>query len=126
MKLITVNQERTDDMRTKVQKTRCVKRQLTKCMGVCRTYDDVQYAGADYVNALSGVKSFECNVLLKGLAEGDYTTDFVLTMEDGEIKVFECVRKDALTRPKTAKLLEASRQFWLRRGVTDWGLIVNE
>ena len=66
-------------MRTKVQKTRCVKRQLTKCVGVCRTYDDVQYAGADYVNALSGVKSFECNVLLKGLAEGDYTTDFVLT-----------------------------------------------
>lgn len=49
-------------MRIKVQKTRCVKRQLTKCMGVCRTYDDVQYAGADYVNALSGVKSFECNV----------------------------------------------------------------
>lgn len=54
-------------------------------------YDDVQYAGADYVNALSGVKSFECNVLLKGLEEGDYTTDFVLTMEDGEIKVFEYV-----------------------------------
>lgn len=65
-------------------------------------------------------------LLLKGLAEGNYTTDFVLTMGDGESKVFECVRKDALTRPKTAKPLEASRQFWLRRGVTDWGLIVNE
>ena len=64
----------------------CVKRQLTKCKSVCRTYDDVQYAGADYINELDGVKSFECNVLLKGLAEGDYTTDFVLTMEDGEIK----------------------------------------
>ena len=103
-------------MRTRIQKTMCVKRQLTKCKGVCRTYDDVQYAGADYINELDGVKSFECNVLLKGLAEGDYT----------EIKVFECVRREALTRPKTAKLLDASRQFWLRRGVTDWGLIVNE
>lgn len=104
LKLIIVNEERTDEMRTKVQKTRCVKRQLTKCKGVCRTYDDIQYAGADYINELDGVKSFECNVLLKGLAEGDYTTDFVLTMEDGEIKVFECVRREALTRPKTAKL----------------------
>lgn len=113
-------------MRIKKVKTMCVKRQLTKCKGVCRTYDDVQYAGADYINELDGVKSFECNVLLKGLAEGEYTTDFVLTMEDGEIKVFECVRRETLTRPKTAKLLEASRQFWLRRGVTDWGLIVNE
>ena len=113
-------------MRTRIQKTMCVKRQLTKCKGVCRTYDDVQYAGADYINELDCVKSFECNVLLKGLAEGDYTTDFVLTMEDGEIKVFECVRREALTRPKTAKLLDASRQFWLSRGVTDWGLIVNE
>lgn len=104
----------------------CVKRQLTKCKGVCRTYDDVQYAGADYINELDGVKSFECNVPLKGLAEGDYTTDFILTMEDGEIKVLECVRREALTRSKTAKLLEVSRQFWLRRGVTGWRLIVNE
>ena len=51
-----MSQERLDDMRTRIQKTMCVKRQLTKCKGVCRTYDDVQYAGADYINELDGVK----------------------------------------------------------------------
>lgn len=30
-----------------------------------------------------------------------------------------------LDKPKTMKLLDASRNFWLSRGVSDWGLIVD-
>lgn len=45
-------------MRLKEQKSRCVKRQLEKSDDICRTYDAIHYAGADYVNALPEVKSF--------------------------------------------------------------------
>lgn len=113
-------------MRAKVQKLRCVKRQLEKSDGICRTYDAIHYAGADYVNALPEVKSFRCNVLLTELEEGEFTSDFVATLTNGDIRVYECVKRENLTKPKTAHLLEASRSYWLKHGVTDWRLIVNE
>jgi len=62
---------------------------------------------------------------MDGLAEGEYTTDFVCTKADGDLMVRECVFRKNLLRPTTAKLLDVSRDYWLKHGVTDWGLVVD-
>lgn len=72
-------------MRKKNFKGRCEKRTISKCDEVCRTFDPIQYAYADILQASEDIKEIRCNVPL-----------------------------------------DASRLYWLRRGVTDWGLVINE
>ena len=112
-------------MRRKGYKGRCEKRVLGKCEGVCRTYDAIQYAYADILQQNEAVEMFRCNVLLDGLEEGEYTSDFVCTKTDGDLMVRECVQRKLLMKPMTVKLLDASRQYWLRRGVNDWGIAID-
>lgn len=112
-------------MRKKNFKGRCEKRVLSKCEDVCRTYDAIQYAYADLLNSLEDIKSFRVNVLLDGI-EGGYTSDFVCTKADNDLMVRECVERKHLTKPLTAKLLQESRDFWLRHGVTDWGIVIEK
>ena len=64
-------------MKKKGYKGRCEKRSLSKCVGICRTYDHIQSAYADRLEADEQVKEFQCNVLLEGLSIGEYTTDFL-------------------------------------------------
>lgn len=111
-------------MRKKNYKGRCEKRKLPKCNEVCKTYDAIQYAYADILATCEDVKEIRVNVLLDDLQEGDYTSDFVCTKLNGDLMVRECVFRQHLTKPMTAKLLDASRQYWLRHGVTDWGIVV--
>ena len=99
---------------------------LTKCKDVTRTYNDIQTAYADVLEAEERIKEFQCNVMLDGLEEGEYSTDFVCVKEDGDLMVRECVERRFLTKPMTVKLLDASREYWCRHGVTDWGLVINE
>lgn len=113
-------------MRKKGYKGRCEKRALSKCSNVCRTYDAIQYAYAEILENTGEVKSFECNVLLDGLEAGEYTSDFVCVKTNDEIMVRECVFRKFLTKPMTVKLLDASRQYWLGHGVSDWGLVIDE
>ena len=112
-------------MKKKDYKGRCRKRCLSKCEGVCKTYDDISFSYAERLEASGDVKSFRCNVPLDGLELGEYTTDFVCVMTDGELMVRECVERKLLTRPLTVKLLDASRTYWMRRGVKDWGLVID-
>lgn len=114
-------------MRKKNFKGRCEKRQVPKCREVCKTYDAVQYACADFLSVQDGIREIRCNVWLEGL-EGDtaYTSDFVCVKKDGGLMVRECVFRKYLAKPMTAKLLEASRSYWERRGVTDWGIVIDE
>lgn len=112
-------------MKKKNYKGRCEKRVLPKCQGVCRTYSPVQYAFADMLQNDSAVIEFECNVLLAGLQEGEYTSDFVCTKVDGSRMVRECVFCSHLTRPTTARLLDMSRKYWRQHGVADWGLVID-
>ena len=112
-------------MRKKNFKGRCEKRALSKCAGTCRTYDAVQSACADMLQADDAVLEIQCNVPLEGLELGDYTSDFVCVKSNDEIMVRECVYAKALTKPLTVKLLDASREYWTRRGVTDWGLAID-
>ena len=113
-------------MRKKNYKGRCEKRVLSKCKEVCRTYDDIQSAYAELLQKSESITEIRCNVLLDSLEVGEYTSDFVCVKTDGDMMVRECVNRKYLTKPMTVKLLDASRNYWLRHGVTDWGIVTNE
>ena len=113
-------------MRKKNFKGRCEKRTVGKCSEVCRTHDAIQAAYVDRLQADDSIREIRCNVLLDGLAVGAYTSDFVCTKSNGGLMVRECVFRKFLTKPMTVKLLDASREYWLRHGVTDWGLVIDE
>lgn len=108
-------------MRKKGYKGRCEKRTLSKCKEVCRTYDAIQAAYAEMLQTSDEVKEIRSNVLLDGLEEGEYTSDFVCVKADGDLLVRECVFRKFLTKPMTVKLLDASREYWLNHGISDWG-----
>ena len=113
-------------MRKKNYKGRCEKRVLSKCKEVCRTYDDIQSAYAELLQKSDSITEMRCNVLLNSLEAGEYTSDFVCVKTDGDMMVRECVNRKYLTKPMTVKLLDVSRNYWLRHGVTDWGIVTNE
>ena len=113
-------------MRKKNFKGRCEKRVIPKCNDVCRTYDPIQYAYADVLAADDSIQEIRCNVPLDGLEVGEYTTDFLCVKADGDLMVRECVFRKHLTKPLTIKLLDVSKEYWLRHGVTDWGLVIDE
>lgn len=112
-------------MRKKSYKGRCEKRTLSKCQDICRTYDAIQYGYADILESNNAIKEIRCNVLLDGLEDGEYTSDFVCVKADNDLMVRECVFRKYLTKPLTVKLLDASKEYWSRRGVTDWGLVID-
>lgn len=107
--------------------TRCEKRTMSKCAdGVARTYNAIE---SSYVNMLQenpDIKEFRCQVPLEGLDIGEYCSDFVAVKVDGDLRVRECVYRKHLRKPMTAKLLDASRSYWRRRGVEDWGIVVEK
>lgn len=114
-------------MRNSNSKVRCEKLSLSKCQGVCRTYSDIQLAYAQQLQADESIAEFRCNVPLQDfeLTDGSYTSDFVCTTTTGEVIVWECIKKNLIERPKTIKMLDASREYWAQRGVTDWGLVID-
>lgn len=112
-------------MRKKNYKGRCEKRTLSKCKDVCRTYDAIQYSYADMLESNKDIKEIRCNTLLDSLEEGEYTSDFVCTKSNNDLMVRECVFRKHLTKPLTVKLLDISREYWLRHGVTDWGIVTD-
>ena len=110
-------------MKKRNYKGRCEKRSLRKCKDVCRTYNAVQSKYADILNDNDDVISFSCNVPLDNT---EYTTDFVYQKADNDFAVRECVSRNLLTKPLTVKLLDISRNYWLKRGIKDWGIVINE
>lgn len=99
-------------MRRKNYKGRCEKRMIEKCTDVCRTYDAIQYAYAEILSACPDIVEFRCNVPLDGLEEGEYTTDFVCTKQDGDLMVRECVFRRLLTKPMTIRLSDKSMKCY--------------
>ena len=106
-------------------KGRCEKISLSKCQTVCRAYTPMQLKYAQMLQEDKEIESFRCNVLMDGFSEGEFTTDFVCVKADGDLMVRECVYRKLLLKPRTTKLLDASREYWLRHGVVDWGLVVD-
>jgi hypothetical protein len=113
-------------MQKKNYKGRCQKRMFAKCQDVCRTYNDIQDTYANILQEVDQIKEFQCNVLLEDLDVGEYTSDFVCTKNNNETMVRECVFRKHITKPLTVKLLDASRDYWLKHGVSDWGLVIDE
>lgn len=108
-------------MRKRSYKGRCEKRTLEKSKEVIRTYDDIQNKYADLLQQNEDIKEIRCNVPLEGEAE-DYTSDFVCVKRNDELMVRECVFRKHLTKPLTVKLLDISREYWLKHEVMDWGI----
>lgn len=107
--------------------SRCEKRALSKCAdGVAKTFNDIESRYADKLQENPDVKEFKCQVLLEGLELGEYCSDFVAKKVDGDLMVRECVFRKHLTKPMTARLLDASRVYWIKRGVMDWGIVVEK
>lgn len=113
-------------MRKKNQKIRCEKQRLPKVKGLCRTYDKVQTATAVYLSQREDIICIRCNVDSAVIDGKEYTTDFVCEMADGTLSVWECLYRRYITKPSNLKHLEASRTFWLKRGVKDWTIVVNK
>ena len=91
-------------MRKKGYKGRCEKKDLSKSQEVCRTYDAIQSNYADILQNDNDIQEIRCNVLLDGLSEGAYTSDFVYYLSGsdsgegcGKNKSVMQMRKDAVT-----------------------------
>lgn len=104
----------------------CQKRKMQKCKDVVRTYNALQTAYAERLEKEEDIVEFQCNVMMAGLEIGAYTSDFVCQKQNGELRVRECVERKFLMKPMTVKLLDVSREYWMRCGVTDWGIVTNE
>ena len=72
------------------------------------------------------INAIQCNVPLENLEEGEFTTDFVCVKLDGDLLVRECVFRKKLPLPRTCKLLDISREYWMKRGVEDWGIVIEQ
>ena len=107
-------------------KGRCIKLSLTESKDVLKLYSKIQERCAVLLQEDEKITEIRCNVPLDGLSVGDYTSDFVCRKKNKDILVRECVRRCHLTKPMTVKLLDASRNYWLRHGVMDWGIVIDE
>ena len=111
-------------MRKKNFKGRCEKRSLEKFTTICKTYDPIQSAYANILVKNKDIAEVRCNVILDDDCS-EYMTDFVCTKINGDLMVRECISIRLLEKPLSMKLLDMSRTYWLRHGVTDWGIVVD-
>ncbi|EGN44186.1 hypothetical protein HMPREF0991_03125 [Lachnospiraceae bacterium 2_1_58FAA] len=112
-------------MRKKNYKGRCEKRTISKSKDVCRFYDPIQSSFAEILNADPDIEEIRCNVVLDGKDTGEYMTDFLCIKTNGDMLVRECVYRKFLTKPMTVKFLDISKDYWLRHGVEDWGVVID-
>lgn len=105
---------------------KCTKRYVNKCDDVCKTYDAIQYAYANLLSEAEEVKSFQVNVLLQGLEEGAYTSDFVITKANGKLMVRECVSRKHLTSLVDAIGLGIRKLYTEKKAMVDFETIKKE
>ena len=111
-------------MRRKTYKGRCEKRNLEKFTSICKTYDPIQSAYSNILVINKDIAEVRCNVILDDDCS-EYTTDFVCTKTNGDLMVRECISIRLLEKPLSMKLMDMSRTYWLRHGVSDWGIVVD-
>ena len=104
----------------------CTKKRLNKSESVVKLYDELQLAYASILEANEDIKEIRCNVLIDPVDGSDFTSDFVCVKTNGDIMVRECVYRKKLSLPRTAKLLDASRNYWANHVVLDWGLVIEK
>ena len=113
-------------MRNSKTHAQTIKRKLPKCANVFYAFSDLQNRYGEQLSLRDDVLEFKANVKLDDFPLGDsYTTDFVITTTDGKTIIRECIYKDKLLKPLSIKLLDASRAYWLSRGIQNWGIVVD-
>lgn len=113
-------------MRNTKTHTVTYKKKLSKCRAVFKAYNTLQFAYGDVLDSNSEIAEIKCNIPVEvSEVEGTFTTDFYCIKTNGEIFVRECVYKDKLLKPYYIKTLDASRNYWLSKGVADWGIVLN-
>ncbi len=114
-------------MRNSKTHSMTMKKKLTKCQSVFNAYNDIQYSYGIALDKNNDIVDIKCNVKLTGCSEGEhYTTDFYCVKSNGEVMVRECVDKNKLLKPMVVKLLDISRNYWMSKGVIDWGIVLGE
>lgn len=114
-------------MRNKNTHSVTLKKKLNKCKGIFHAYNGLQYKYGEYLDGNSDISEIQCNVPIEcSEIEGSFTTDFYCVKTNGDILVRECVYKEKLLRPQVIKALDASRDYWLSKGINDWGIVLNE
>lgn len=113
-------------MLKKNYKGRCEKISVSKSKDVCRVYSDIQKRYLMKLQDDPDIKEIKCNVPMNGLKMGEFTSDFMCTTNDNDLIVRECIQRDSITKPMTTKRLDASREYWMRHGIENWGIITDE
>ena len=114
-------------MRNKKTHSLAIKKKLSKSEKMFTAYSELQLKYGEELDKKDDIDEIKFNYLLSDFVLGDsYTTDFVCVKSNGELMVRECVLKKNLLRPSVLKILDCSRNYWFERGVTDWGLVVDE
>lgn len=123
-------------MRLKSQKGRCTKISLEKNRDVCRCYDKLMEAYARQLATDENVSEFAMNIPLSferttlpddlPSPARSHTTDFYIKWRDGTIAIREAVFRHHLPRPSTAEKLQLSKIYWERKGVSDWGIVIEK
>ncbi len=114
-------------MRNKNTHSVTMKKKLSKCRLIFYAYSELQYKYGCQLDSSSEIAEIKCNVPIDvSNVEGSFTTDFYCIKTNGEIMVRECVYKDKLLKPYYIKILDESRNYWLSKGIVDWGIVLNE
>ena len=113
-------------MRNSNSRGKTLKKKLNKCKKVFYAYSELQYEYGTHLDMDDDLVEIRCNVKRPGCSVGDeYTSDFVCVKKNGEIMVRECVERSKFLRPSTCKLLDASRNYWLSKGIIDWSVVIS-
>lgn len=113
-------------MRNSKTRTKTLKKKLNKCKTIFYAYNELQFKYGNLLDEREDILEIKCNIKIDCSLGPDYTTDFYITKTDGSIMVRECVYRDKLLKPLTAKMLDASRNYWLSKGIKHWGIVINE
>ena len=106
--------------------SKCVKMKLSKSDEVVKTFDNIQTAYAQILDKNENIQMIQCNVVLEEVENGEFTTDFLCTKIGGDLMVRECVFRKKLSLPRTCKLLDLSREYWTKRGINDWAIVIEQ
>ena len=106
--------------------TKTLKRAVSKSKNRFIAYNDTQFAYVKILEADTEIDDILPNYKLSGFSLGEnYSTDFLCKKIDNTMTAIETIEKRVLLKPQNLKLLEASRHYWLARGV-EWKLVVGE
>lgn len=124
-------------MEKKANKARDIRFHSNKndCMMTVHSKEAKQYA--DNLEDDAKVKGYQANVPLenfqskislidirKNYQQAEWTSDFLLIMQDDSVTVREVVTHEDLTKRAEIEKLELSRRYWKAAHVTDWGIVL--